>query len=75
MVEWDTPKAKGEMLEVAWAWLILPPIGWDVSDLEAAESTPGESQVISFVLFYLASFKVPCLCTSSFTTSGCGFMI
>jgi hypothetical protein len=24
MTEWDSSKAEGEMLEVAWAWLILP---------------------------------------------------
>ena len=47
------------MLEVAWAWLILPPSGWDLLDLEASEPMPNESQVISFIMFHLARFRVP----------------
>ena len=42
MAEWDTSKAKGKMLEVAQAWLILPPSGWDLPNLEASEPAPGE---------------------------------
>jgi hypothetical protein len=56
MVEWDTLKAEGEMLEVAQAWLILPPTRWDLLDPGAAEPALGESQVVSF---HLASFGVP----------------
>ena len=59
MVEWDTSKAKGEMLEVAWAWLILLPYGWDLPNLEASEPALGESHVVSFVPFHLTGFGVP----------------
>lgn len=46
MVEWDSSKAEREMLEMARAWLILPPTtgdGWDLLDLEAMEPMLGES--------------------------------
>ena len=43
MAEWVTSKAEGEMLEVAWAWLILPSSDWDLLNLEALEPAPGES--------------------------------
>ena len=59
MAEWDTSNAKGEMLEVARAWLILLPNGWDLWDPKAAEPTLGKSQVVSFVPFHLAGFGVP----------------
>ena len=59
MAEWDTSKAESEMLEVARAWLILRPTGWDLPNLEAAEPAPGESQVVFFVPLHLAGFGVP----------------
>ena len=59
MAEWDTSKAEGEMLEVARAWLILPSSRWDLSNPEALESASGESQVIYFIPFHLARFRVP----------------
>lgn len=59
MAEWDTSKAEGEMLEVAWAWLILPPSRWDLPDLEVSEPVLGESQVVSFFPFHHAGFGVP----------------
>ena len=40
-------------------WLILPPFGWDLPNLEALEPAPGVSQVISFVLFHLFRFGIP----------------
>ena len=43
MAEWDTSKAKGEMLEVARAWLILPPTRWDLPDPGVTKPVPGES--------------------------------
>jgi hypothetical protein len=59
MAEWDTSKAEGEMLEMARAWLILPPSRWDQPDLEATKPTPRESQVVSFIPFHLTGFGVP----------------
>ena len=59
MVEWDSLKDEGKMLEMAQAWLILPPIGWDLPEPEATEPVPGELQVISFVPFHLARLGVP----------------
>ena len=58
MSEWDMSKAEGEMLEVAWAWLILPSSEWDLLDPEVSEPMPGESQVISFIPFHLIRFGV-----------------
>ena len=43
MVEWDTSKAEGEMLELARARMILPPTGWDLPDPGAVEPMPEES--------------------------------
>ncbi|CAD6214984.1 unnamed protein product [Miscanthus lutarioriparius] len=40
MAEWDTSKADGEILEVAQAWLILPPTGWDLPDPESLLEGP-----------------------------------
>jgi hypothetical protein len=64
------------MLEVAQAWLILPPSGWDLLDSVALEPTLGESQVVSFILFHLTGFGVPTHHSweGSFATSGCSFM-
>jgi hypothetical protein len=59
MAEWDTSKAKGEMLEVARAWLLLPPTEWDLPDPGAMEPVLGESQVISFIPFHFIRFRVP----------------
>jgi hypothetical protein len=58
MVELDTLKAEGKMLEVAQAWLILPSFGWDLPNLEASELVLEESQVVSLIPFYLAGFRV-----------------
>jgi hypothetical protein len=59
MVEWDTSKSEGEMLEVARAMLILPSSGWDLLDPEVSVPAPGESHVVSFVFFHLIRFRVP----------------
>ena len=56
MVEWDTSRAEGEMLEV---WLLLPSSGCDLPDPEVAKPASGESRVISFVPFHPAGFGVP----------------
>jgi hypothetical protein len=48
------------MLEMARAWLILPPSGWDFPDPEAMEPTPSESQVVSFVPFHLVGLVGLC---------------
>jgi hypothetical protein len=47
------------MLEMALVWIILPPSRWDLPDSEAMEPALGESQVISFIPFYLVGFGVP----------------
>ena len=78
-MEWDSSKAKGKMLEVAWAWLILPSAtgdGWDLLDLEVTKPTPGESQVVSIIPFHLAELKSRCIpsCGDSSATLGYGFM-
>lgn len=52
MAELDLSKAKGEMLEVARAWWILPPtkgVRRDLLDPESMELVPVASQVVSFV--------------------------
>jgi hypothetical protein len=78
MAEWDTSKVEGEMLEleVAQAWLILSPSGWDLPDPEASEPMPEESQVVSFVPFHLIGFGVPAHHSreGSFATSGYEFV-
>jgi hypothetical protein len=76
MAEWDTSKVKGEMSEVAQAWLILSPSGWDLLDPEASEPMLGESRVVSFVPFHLSGLGVPAHHSSegSFATLGYDFM-